>query len=230
MKYLKPALCSTFVGILTTVGASVQADVIYDSYSGYNGSAFTMANGQEIGNQISLSSSTWALTNFAIEYFTPNTTFSGSVGIDVRFYKNDGVTNNGFATPGTVFYDSGWFYGLSAGSNYWSVTYNSSDLASGTVPLTISLPSTFTFSVTFTNLLGGNTIEMPLANSTSNGIVQTFGDYWLNSGGTWPLLTNTSPANLTVSAAGTVPEPSTIGLTAIGSVLLLGINKLRRKS
>jgi hypothetical protein len=231
MKNLKKIIC---VGALVTLGSTAMADVIYDNYGNYNTNAFSVANGQEIGNQISFSPNLWSLTGFNIEYYTGNFALSPSVGIDVRFYYNNGTPSNGFPTPGTMFYDSGWFLGGLLGNGFNVVSYNSSDLYSGAQPGSLNLPfgflmpGNFTFTVTFTNLNQFNLVELPLANNTA-GI--SLGDYWLNNGaGNWSLQTNvSSAANLVVDFAGTVPEPSTFGLAAIGGALLLGINKLRRK-
>ena len=56
----------------------------------------------------------------------------------------------------------------------------------------------------------------------------SYGDYWVNYGGNWTLMTNaSSAANFVVNFSG-VPEPTTLGLAILGGALLLGA-KLRRK-
>ena len=235
MKHLKKLIC---VGVLVMLGFSVNAAIIYDNgvygVSRYNGNAFGTTGMQQIGNEISIAPNVWTLTNFSIEYYTPDTTLALSgVGIDVNFYLNNGTVTNGFHTPGTLIYSSGWYYGLlGGGTGYQVVSYASSDLYGGALPGHINLPGSFlmpgdfTFTITFTNL-GLETVYLPLATNTP-GI--SFGDYWLNNPpSAWTLFsTNTADANLMVDFAGT-PEPSTLGLAAIGGALLLGINRLRRK-
>jgi hypothetical protein len=209
------------------------ADTIYDSYGNANGYAFTLSNGQEIGNQITLTPNLWSLTNFTIEYYSPQLSFSSHVGIDVRFYYNDGPLTNGFSSPGTAFWDSGWFYNDALGgmpaNGYQIVTY--SDLLGDfpTCGLLLNMPTAnLTFTITFTNLDVSNVVSLPLANNTA-GI--SYGDYWLNNGGNWTLMTNNASgaANFVVSFAG-VPEPGTVGLGLLGGTLLLGARRLRRKS
>ena len=234
MKTFIYAAAAVFIGIV-----AARSDVIYDSTANYNGNAFSMVNGQEIGNEITVSpGSYWSLTNFSIEYYSPDVTLSTSVGIDVRFYLNNGPATNGFATPGTLFYDSGWFYntalGGMPGNGYQVVKYNNSDFYGGsTVNMSPSylVPGDFTFTITWTNLDGSDVIDMPLANSQTNAIGGTsYGDYWVNNNGTWSLLTNSVPANLVANFSGQVPEPSAFGLVAIGGALLFGIQRLRRKA
>jgi hypothetical protein len=231
MKSLKMLVCGAVVAVL---GLPAVGDVIYDSFGSYNGHAFALADGQEVGNEITIPNGVYTLTNFAIEYYSPNLTLSPSVGIDVRFYLNDGPTVNGFSTPGSMFYDSGWFYNTALGglpaNGFQVVTYNSSDFYGGSVmnlPNGYQLPGDFTFAITFTNLDANNQVQLPLADSQPG---TSYGDYWLNNGGSWLLMTNaTSAANLVVDLAGTVPEPGTVGLVAIGGVLLAGVKAWRRK-
>ncbi len=235
MNYIKKLLC---VGLVGTTGFSVLADVVYDNFANYNGHVFTVNNGQQIGNEITLPGSTGLmLTNFAIEYYTPDATLAQGptgVGIDVRFYYNDGPATNGFATPGTMFYDSGWFYNLmgntGAGGNngYNVVTYSSftGDFPVGGLPL--NLPgNNLTFTITFTGLNAFNQVFLPLATNTP-GI--SYGDYWMQNGsGAWTLMsTNAADANLVVDFSAT-PEPSTVALVTLGGMALVGFNKLRRK-
>jgi PEP-CTERM motif len=227
MKHLRKLVCA---GTLLVLGGPAWGDVIYDSYGNANGYAFTLANGQEIGNQLTIPTGVWTLTNFTIEYYSPQTFFTSQVGIDVRFYANDGPATNGFATPGaTPFYDSGWFYNTALGgmpaNGYQVVTYDITDFSGG---LPLNMPTAnLTFTITFTNLDGGNVVELPLANNQA-GI--SYGDYWLNNGGAWTLMTNNASgaANFVVNFSG-VPEPSSLALAALGGALVWGGRWLRRK-
>jgi hypothetical protein len=232
MKFIKKLLC---VGLLVSAGFSSLADTFFDNTSLYNGNAFVVNNGQPIGNEVTLGAG-WSLTNFQFEYYSPSLTLNSSLGVDVRFYLNNGPLAGGYPTPGTLFYDSGWYYntlgGIPGGAN--DLDYANSDLYSSSLPGAVNLPSgfllpgDFTFVITFTNL-GADTIELPLANNTAG---TNYGTYWLEDNtGNWTLLTNaiSGPANFVSEFAGTVPEPSPIALCAIGGALLFGVNKLRRK-
>ncbi len=176
--------------------SSAQAQFVYNDYSQYNSDTFAITNGQEIGNEITVApGSFFSLTSFSIEYYSP-TTLSSTVAMDVRFYLNDGVPTNGFPTPDSLIFDSGWYNdpgngglpGIESGNGYHIVTFASPDFSSGVVPLTSLLPGNFTFSITWTNLNDANQIEMPLA-TTTPGI--SYGDYWLvNNSGQWALMFN----------------------------------------
>jgi hypothetical protein len=233
MKLIKTITCA---GVIAASGVSVLADTIFDNGPLYNGNAFAVTDGQTVGNEITLGAGI-SLTNFEFEYFSPSLLSANlSLGVDVRFYLNDGPHPAGYPIPQTLFYDSGWYYNttgveIPTGSNDLSYAY--SDLYSsgltGAHNLAIGslLPSDFTYTITFTNL-GSDVIDIPLANNSAG---TNFGTYWLydNVSSQWSLLTNSAPANFVSQFAGT-PEPSVVGLGAIGGLLLVGVNKLRRKS
>jgi hypothetical protein len=235
MKYLANKMVCA--GMFVSLGFMARAATIFDNTTAYNGNQFTLGNGQQVGNEVTLGSG-WVLTNFQFEYYSPDSVLNSSLGVDVRFYLNNGALDPaGYPMPNTLIYDSGWFYntfgGIPPGANDFS--YSSSDLYSSPgyslntgLPGNV-LPGDFTFSITFTNL-GTNTIELPLANSTAN---TNYGTYWLynNVSSQWALLTNNAtPANDLVIFQGTpTPEPSMLGLGAIGSLLLVGASKLKRK-
>ena len=199
--------------------------VIYDTSAGYNTNFFSMSNGEQIGNQITLSPNTWSMTSFNVEYYTTNIFQPSQVGVDLRFYLNNGAVVNGRAAPGTLFYDSGWSYGLPAGPNGDTITYEASDLykdALLNLPACFLLPGSFTFTLTFTGLDARDTIALPLANSPVNQPATSSGQYWLNTGGQWTLLTNSAPANVVALITG-VPEPAPWCLALIGGGLLFGL-------
>jgi len=225
------------IGATVMLGLNAFGDAtIYNSFPNYNGNAFSLANGQEIGNEISLNTNIWDLNSFTLQYYSPDLTLSSSVGVDVRFYLNDGALTNGFASPGTKFFDSGWFYNAGGGgmpaNGYQNVYYTNTDFYGGSlVNMTVGshLPTDFTFTVSFTNLDLSNVVELPLANSPTGQPATSYGDYWRNDNGQWALVTNSVPANLTVQFTGSVPEPSIFCLGAIGSALLLGVQRLRKR-
>lgn len=230
------------IKILASVGTvailnfgSAWADDVYNSTS-WNKSLLQMTDGLEVGNEITITPGyNWSMNEFQIEYYAPDTV-ADDVGVDLRFYLNNGASQISYTNPGSLFFDSGWTYNtggslMSAGSH--NLVYSSSDLASGwqtgVVPGDF-IPGDFTFTITFTNLDDSSVIDLPLANSQSTLTSTNYGDYWVNNDGNWELMTNSVPANFLVDITGQVPEPSTFGLAAIGSLALLGINRLRRKS
>ena len=219
------------------LGFNALATTIYDDAAQYNTNQLQVANSLTIGNQISIANGVWNLTNFSIEYYTSNATLNAGVGVDVQFFKNDGPLTNGFASPGTLFFDSGWFYNTLAnnlpGGGAHTINYNSTDFTGSPVPLSTGLagnkmPGTFTFAITFANL-GTNTIDLPLANDQA-GV--SFGDYWLynNLSSQWTLMTNANTAaNFVVDFSGVVPEPSILGLGALGGLMFFGAVRWKRK-
>jgi hypothetical protein len=227
-KHLKTLAC--ICTVISLVGAITRADNIYYDPN-YNGNLLQMTNGLQYGNEISVTPGySFPITSFGIEYYAP--TISSSVGIDVQFYLNDGTAFAHYTNPGTLFYNSGWTTGLTAGAN--TITYSLADLMAGwntgVVP-SYYIPGDFTIVISFTNMTGSDSVYLPLAYNQSTSYSTSYGDYWVNNNGTWQLdyLTNGADANFIVDLTGTVPEPSTYGLTMVGAALLLGINKLRRR-
>jgi len=229
-KYLKSLVCLSGVALGFNC---VAQSTIYTSFPKANGNAFSLASGQEIGNEIVLNPGA-TLNSISIEYYSPSATLSSSVGIDVTLYEQNGTAVNGFTTPGTELFNSGYYYGGSAGSlptGYQVVTFTTSDFAAGALngwAPNYALPTDLTLAVTFTGLDANDVVDLPLANTTPG----TYGDYWVNNGSGWVLTSDSSTAGNLVMAldgTGTVPEPTTLGLAAIGGAALLGLNKLRRK-
>ena len=215
--------------------SAATADVIFDNTTAYNTNLLTMGNGLEVGNEVTLGSG-WYLTNFQFEYYSPNLTLNAALGVEVRFYRNDGPPAGGYPTPGSMFWDSGVFYNTPVGSipggTAYDFAYSSADLYTGSLLnlntglLGNKLPTDFTFTITFYNTIG-NTIQLPLANNSAG---TNYGTYWLynNLSSQWSLLTNSVPANFIVRFEG-VPEPTVLGFAAVGGALLLGASKLKRK-
>lgn len=223
------------VGLFLSLGFSAVAGEIYNNQTLYNGNLMQALDGVTIGNEISLAPGTFQLTNFSFEYYAPVTPSLNSY-VDVKFYLNNGPKVGGYPTPGTKIYDSGLYIANAAGvlpSGAHDISYGSSDLYSSLLPLALNLPANYflpnelTFTITFANL-NGKTISLPLANNQP-GV--SYGDYWLynNVSSSWSLMTNSVAANFIVDFQG-VPEPSVMGLGAIGGFMLLGVRKLMKKA
>src|SRR5262249_17229508 len=97
---------------IVTAAPQAGADTIYDNSKNDLLTRFNPGN-FEVGDEIQLVRSARYLTNFAFEFWgeNPNSPdlFAGTVEARVRFYQNDGPEFHGYPTPGSVFYDSGWF-------------------------------------------------------------------------------------------------------------------------
>jgi hypothetical protein len=203
---------------------------IYNSYPTYNDNAFNAANNAQIGNEITLNSANVVLTGFNFEYFTTTTTtFSSSVAVELRLY-------NGAPSTGSLFYDNSFSPVTPAPgagppaspSGGADVIYNAADFGGG-----ILLPKDFTFTLTFTGLGSGDTINLLLAGPPSGQIGSTTPNYWYNTGSGFSLLAyNVSgpvSADLAAEFTGFVKTPDasvTAGLLGLG---LMGIFVLHRK-
>lgn len=238
MKRLTARIC--VVAILAAVAVTARAGLLYDDTQNGTGYVLNLTNGVEVGDQVFLDNYTTYpyLTNFSFEYYSPNASFVGTVTGDVRFYLNDGTPFNGYDTPGTLVYDTGWFsiqtpQQLFGGSTNSAVlSFYLSDLQGGIVPLdpSFQMPSNFTVSVTFQGLSGPDQIGLNNFEPPTTGT--NYGDYWLNNGGSWELLTNTVPLGfgMQLNAQATpTPEPGTICLMGIGAAAVAGFIRRRRR-
>src|SRR5208282_121995 len=187
----------------------------------------------QVGDEIILAGSDRYLTSFSFEYWGTSlnpASFAGAVQARVELYENNGPTFNGYATPGTVFYDSGWFGGFGpTGGNTNRATLNFSvgpDFPQG--GLYMPVLSNMTWSVQFRNLGTGDAAGVDIYSPPTVG--QDYPDYWQNDGTGWELMTNSVPMDFAAVMQATVPEPSTLALSVCGGLgLLLMARRLRRK-
>ena len=228
---------------LLTAVVLVRGTTIYDNSTTQIPNNLMLTNNQLVGDEILLGASAPYLTNFSIEYYSPNHSFSGSVLMDVSFYQTNGTPFSGYGSPGTLFYNSGWFgadnpWTDNPGTNYLVADFSLTDLlappGSGS-PLglnpTYQLPNDFIVVVSFQGLTGADQVGMAIFNPATVG--NNYGDYWYDNAGSWELLTNESS---TVafgmqlnSTPEPTPEPAVWGLTAAGSLILAGLARRRRK-
>ena len=100
-------LLALFAGSTPQLSAVIYDNSVHDLTNRFNPGTF------QVGNEINLAGTERQLTAFSFEYRGTNTadnlSFAGSVKAEVRFYLNDGAPYHGYATPGTMFYDSGLF-------------------------------------------------------------------------------------------------------------------------
>jgi hypothetical protein len=194
---------------------------IYDSYPTYNGTSFSVQNGQQIGNEITLSSANVIMTGFNFEYYT-SPTLASTAGVELRFYTGNPST-------GSLFYDSGIFSPITAAPGAGppasptggaDVIYGAADFGAG-----ILLPTDFTFTLTFTGLASTNTLNILLANPPSGQIGSTTSNYWFSTGSGFTLLSASGApsGDIGVQLTGSLKTPdasATAGLLGLGSMAM----------
>jgi hypothetical protein len=231
-------------GLILAGSVGVRGDVLYQDTTTALGSAWLFPENQQIGEEIWLGTLLPEyLTNFSIEYYSPDSSWSGTVTADVRFYLNNGTPENGYPTPNTLFYDSGpvtFVNPLSAtggAENAMIATFELADLqypvAGGSaLDPNFALPTNFTFTITFSGLTDGETVGLPIYEPPTVGT--NYADYWYDASGSWELMTNAAggPVSFYAEFNGTnapTPEPTVLGLGALGAAVLTFMGRRRQR-
>jgi len=202
------------------IGVSASAATIYDNSVNDLSTRFN-PGATEVGDEIILAGSQRMLTSFSFEFFalnngTTNGSFADQIQARVRFYQNNGPLFNGYATPGTNFYDSGFFtLGLPTDR---SVAVFSAGLDFPVQGLVMPVVSNFTWSVQFRGGSIGDSAGVDIYGPPVVG--QGLKDYWEFSGGTWTLKTNNVAMNF-AAKFDAVPEPSTVVFGILGGLGIL---------
>jgi hypothetical protein len=222
----KTALLLAAGALYLGMGTSLCAATIFDNSVHDLVTRFNPGT-NEVGDEILLAGTERYLTNFSFEFWGTNSTgstlFAGDVEACVRFYQNNGPLFNGYPTPGTNFYDSGWFP-IEATPRSTENFFLGSDFAwSG---LFLPVTSNMTWSVQFRGMGATDTVGVDIYSPPVTG--QDYPDYWQNTNGNWVLLTNNAGVHIDFAAkmeASALPttDPSPPWLTNVvsGSNLLL---------
>jgi hypothetical protein len=172
----------------------------------------------EVGDEILLAGTEQYLTGFSFEFWGVNAVhpnrFDGAVEARVRFYENNGPLvppDNGYASPGTVLYDSNWFSVGSLTARSTFVFIEGLDFPSGGLFIPTS---DMTWSVQFRGMGMNDHVGVDIYSPPVVGV--DYPDYWADDGG-WALLTNTVPMNfaarMEASETGVVLPRPRLGLT-----------------
>jgi hypothetical protein len=235
MKIFAQKIIAAGVGVLLLTGVPVYGSIFYQNTSGDTHNSLNFVNGQAIGNQLVMSPgfTSATLTNFSFEIYSSLATFTGTISMQVWLYRNDGTPYNTYATPSSILYNSGTFgFPANGGPSTWSGNIGT-NVGTLSFDLSTSIPSTnLTLAVMVTGMAGSDigNLGMELFNSPTVG--QNYRDYWFQTvpGGSWALMTNSAnPTDFGAQFNGTVPEPSTLGLSVVGASLLIGSFWLRRR-
>jgi len=188
---------------------ALHADSLYDNL-GTPAGTFD-AQGNQIGDQIILADLGVGanITDFSFELYSIGV--SPSAAYTVSILANDGAGG----APSTSLWSDTYTFGTS---------YPSGTLVSYS-GLSIDVPHSFTWAVSF-SALGGGGAQAGLVLSTAAGpsVGDNYTDYWMNNG-TWNLnYVPGSTINFLAAISGTaipVPEPSSVALFGLGAVALL---------
>jgi hypothetical protein len=194
-----PARFVATLAVLSTLAFGVSlvrgAELIYDN-SGPGDPTGVWYSTLEIGDEIILGTNitSHVLTQLQIEYFGDFTP-SGDETIQVRIYKNDGVpTKNGFATPGTLLYDSGP-YNIKTNYETWTSTF-----------LNVTLPDDMTWTVQFSGLTGAAGDRAGLLFRSPPTVGTSFNDAWRKNDSGWQTVVFTKPANFAARLTSDLPK------------------------
>jgi hypothetical protein len=215
------------IGVLwSVIVLPLGATIIYDN-SAHDLTNRFVAGTLEVGDEIILTNyPARYLTNFSFEFWGTNdlnpAAFSGTVQARVRFYQNNGELFNGYYSPGTNFYDSGWFTVTPTPRS--TVIFSGIDFCTG---LFLPVISNMTWSVQFQGMGATDHVGVDLYSPSEVG--QNYPDYWENNGSTWILKTNSAGAGKVDFAAkmeastqpAVSPIPPTLTSVVSGSTLHL---------
>lgn len=199
------------VGVILTLPSASFAAVVYDNtttdLNQYYGSTF------EFGDQVNLAGTDRTVTDFSF-YARLNASTLGSQSLVFRFYDNTGGTNG---APGTLLFQSDP-QAMALGSQTFTVS-----------GLSVTVPNSFTWTVTFSNLGAGDDAGLLIYNPPTIGT--SLNDFWQkDGGGAWSLMQvngGLTPANFAARVTA-VPEPGVFALGVLGAIIFRALKRSRR--
>jgi protein with PEP-CTERM/exosortase system signal len=216
-----------FSGLATSllIGFNAFGDtVFYDSYT-TSYTPLAVGNNQQIGNEITAGYNA-TLTGFSFEYYTPSgQSQSSGVTVDLEIYANNGPLVNGYSSPGTLLYNSGFTSLPTPEAAGVDLNYTVADFG-----LNFVLPKDFTFTLTFQGLNSANVIDL-LGGAPPTGYPgSTTPDYWYNtnSPASWQLLT-LGASKSDIGAEFIVKAPDASATAGLLGLALTGMFVVRRK-
>ena len=223
---LKVLLILGMLGMGLPLPAQVQ--VIYNNSTNDLHTRFSPGT-SEVGNEIMLAGTDRFLTTFSFEYWGINTanrtSFSSPIEARLQFYENNGTPFNGYPTPGTSFYDSGWFSVPTPTERSTFIFTAGMDFSSHG----LLIPTDdMTWTIQFQGMGQTDSVGVDLYSPPVVGQGMNFDDYWQLGAEGWTLLTNSvSPMGFGAYMEANIPEPSTLTLSIIGGLCLLTLARRR---
>jgi hypothetical protein len=157
-----------------------RAEIINDNSTTYE-DAFNDSR-LESGDEVNVAGTARLVTSFSFEYFAEFTA-TGDETARVRFYEMNGAPGeNDFATPGTLFYDSGSF-NISSGYRTVNIT-----------EMSALLPGTkFTWSVEFSGITQAESAGLLYYNPPAVGSSDAY--FWEKENGVWTAVSTDGTGN-----------------------------------
>lgn len=186
------------IGIAAFLCHSVSAAIIYDNSTNFE-EAFNDTD-LEAGDEVNVAGTARLVTAFAFEYFAEFTA-TGDETARVRFYEMDGAPGtNDFATPGTLFYDSGAFT-ITSGYRTVNITEMSALLSS----------TKFTWSVEFSGIAEAEEAGLLFYNPPAVGSSDVF--FWEKENGDWTAVATDDTGNNFAARVTAVDAPATFRIS-----------------
>ena len=201
-----------------------RADVVYNNSTGDLNVRFN-PGAAEVGDEITLGGAARTVTNFTFQYWGANFSGDNNEQARIRFYANNGTNAPAGPTvfvPNSLLFDSGWFtLGQDVSLTHHTLIFDQTELGGG-----VAVPDSFTWSVQFQGVAGGESAGVDLFNPPTVG--GNFNEYWDNAGSfDWQyrsiLIDSTNgPANFGARVEA-VPEPTALWLGLAGGLAALAL-------
>lgn len=197
-----------------TAGLAVHADTLL-FYNLASPAGLFKSEGNTIGDQVILADNGYGaiITDFSFDLYATGVASDSLATYTITLYANDGTGG----TPSTVLWtDSSMFASAPNLTTGTEVNYAGLD---------ISVSSSFTWAISFSNLDSGAAAGLVLS-TTAPTTGYDYTDYWLKTDTGWSTQVGTSVSRVDFLASfeGTVvetPEPSSVALLSLGSASLL---------